>query len=198
MNYISHRTGDLWSVLNSQEILCHLAPRPQAFDLLLGDGYGVDDAENLLANPSGPEQFYPTLTAALEFRTSVLGAAVAEQGSDKLQSEMDDLRGLLNRVAANTDVIAGEIERQTKVREQQREAARQQRARQDRLEPLLAEREQLQKELAGVEAELQRILLELRKKFKRLQVEDLAKAPQYARMAQIRARLIELEGLIDE
>jgi hypothetical protein len=205
MSYVAYQNGNLWSVANSQTILCYLVDRSEAAALLIREG--LEPSEILVSAPA--EQWFPTLLSALEFTTSsvseVVGQHVAKFGGDDLHERLDILHLLLARVTDDIATIAREIERQESEREQQaaseqQQAAEreQQAAREAELMPLRREYRQLGNELKLLDAWLEGQLSLLRRKssFKRVKLSDLSGTKQYVRANDIRKRLAELEGAL--
>jgi hypothetical protein len=194
MSYIAHENDGLWSVANSEEILCYLVPRSEAAELL------GDDAETVLVSAPA-ESWFPTLLAALESTTGNVQGSLddfkAKYEADKLEQRMSQLCSVLSRVAADVGIIGREIERQNSERAERLQAERSQAEREAERQPLLDEYETLATELEQLNAWLKQQLELLRKKSRlgqRATMKDLAGTKQAVRAKEIRKRLSQLEG----
>lgn len=194
MTFIAHENDGLWSVANSEEILCYLVPRSEAAELL------GDEAETVLVSAPA-ESWFPTLLSALEFTTGSVQGSLddfkAKYEADKLEQRMSQLSSVLSKVANDVGVIGREIERQNTERAEQAEATRLRAEQEAERQPLLDEYETLATELEQLNAWLKQQLELLRKKSRlgqRATMQDLAGTKQALRAKEIRKRLSQLEG----
>jgi hypothetical protein len=101
--FIAHKdNAGRWSVCNAETILVYNVNRQQALDAILAAGADA----NILVEPAPPNQWWPTLLAALQYSSFTLQATVNTLAPS---SEVDALQGEVATLSELVQSVVNEL-----------------------------------------------------------------------------------------